>query len=86
MSFGIMLIPDYMACLKAMYRVLQKDGKVAITSWKSQGHWDYLVRAARIVLHDSNYPPPRFFDRKWLSGEYIAKLLSKTGFRYFSAC
>jgi len=77
-----MLIPDYMAALKSMFKVLQKNGKIAITSWKSQGHWDYLVRATRIVLHDTTYPPPRFFDQKWLSGEYIAKLLVKIGFRF----
>jgi ubiquinone/menaquinone biosynthesis C-methylase UbiE len=81
MTFGIMLIPEYIRALKSMYRVLRRNGKIAITSWKVQGHWDYLVRSARIVLQDNTYPPPTFFDEKWLSGEYIAKLLRQVGFR-----
>ena len=77
-----MLIPQYKRALRSIYRVLRKDGQVAITAWKSQGHWDYLTRAARLVLQDPNYPPPRFFDSKWLSGEFIARLLERTGFKY----
>ena len=82
MTFGIMLIPDYMSALKSIHYVLQKNGQLAITSWKVQGHWNYLVRAARIVLQNPKHPPPIFFDERWLSGEYIAKLLKKVGFRY----
>ena len=77
-----MLIPDYTIALKCIHRVLQKNGQAAITSWKVQGHWNYLVRAARIVLQNPKYPPPKFFDERWLSGEHIAKLLKKVGFRY----
>ena len=77
-----MLIPESMRALKGMYHVLQRRGRVAITSWKSQGNWEYLVRAARVVLDDPSYPPPRFFDEKWLSGEYIASLLGQVGFRF----
>ena len=77
-----MLIPQYKRALRSIYRVLQKDGHLAVTAWKSQGHWDYLTRAARYVLKDPTYPPPQFFDSKWLSGEYIARLLEQTGFRY----
>jgi ubiquinone/menaquinone biosynthesis C-methylase UbiE len=84
MTFGIMLVPDYKRALKSILRVLQRDGQVAVTSWKSQGHWDYLARAARKVLDDPNYPPPRFFDEKWLSGGYIEKMLLQIGFRYIS--
>ena len=81
MTFGIMLIPDAILALKCIHHVLQRNGLVAITSWKSQGNWDYLVRAARIVFQDPNYPPPRFFDEKWLSGKYVANLLRQVGFR-----
>ena len=77
-----MLIPDHMSALKRIHHVLQRNGQVAITSWKIQGHWNYLVHAARVVLKDPKYPPPRFFDEKWLSGEYIAKVLKQVGFRY----
>jgi hypothetical protein len=68
--------------LKSIYNVLRKNGQTAITSWKSQGHWDYLHRAARIILRDKTYPPPKHFDVKWLSGEYIANLLVQAGFWY----
>jgi ubiquinone/menaquinone biosynthesis C-methylase UbiE len=78
-----MLIPDYEAALKGMFRVLRRDGKVAVTAWKSQGHWDYLVRAARLVFQDPGYPAPRFFDEKWLSGKFVGKLLTRRGFRYY---
>lgn len=77
-----MLIPQYKRALRSLYRVLRRDGQLAVTAWKSQGHWDYLTRAARQVLQDPTYPPPRFFDSKWLSGEYIARLLEYSGFRY----
>ena len=77
-----MLIPDYHVAVKCIFRVLRRDGQVAITAWKSQGHWDYLVRAARQVFRDKSYPPPRFFDDKWLSGDYIANILARSGFRY----
>ena len=82
MTFGIMLIPDYKRALKGIFRVLRQNGYVAITVWKTQGHWDYLSRAARIVLEDDSYPPPQFFHKKWLSGEFVAKLLLQIGFRY----
>ena len=81
MNFGIMLIPNYKAALKSIFRVLRRDGHVAIVTWKRQGHWDYLTRAVRLVLGDKSYPPPAFFDPKWLSGGYIAKLLAIVGFR-----
>ena len=82
MSFGIMLVPDYMAALRDMYRVLRRDGVVAVTCWKCQGHWDILVRAVRDVLRDNSYPPPQFWDRKWASGKEVSKMLSRGGFRY----
>jgi ubiquinone/menaquinone biosynthesis C-methylase UbiE len=82
MSFGIMLVPDYMAALRGMYRVLRRDGVVAITCWKCQGHWDVLVRAVREILKDKSYPPPQFWDKKWASGTEVSKMLSKAGFRY----
>jgi ubiquinone/menaquinone biosynthesis C-methylase UbiE len=82
MSFGIMLVPDYMAALRGMYRVLRPGGVVAITCWKCQGHWDVLVRAVREVLRDKSYPPPQFWDKKWASGKEVSKMLSKAGFRY----
>jgi ubiquinone/menaquinone biosynthesis C-methylase UbiE len=77
-----MLVPEYKRALKSILRVLRRDGQVAITSWKSQGHWQFLTRAARKVLGDPDYPPPRFFDEKWLSGDFIEKLLMQIGFRY----
>jgi ubiquinone/menaquinone biosynthesis C-methylase UbiE len=82
MSFGIMLMPDYMAALRGMYRVLRCGGVVSITVWKSQGHWDVLVLAVQEVLRDNSYPPPQFWDKKWASGKEVSKMLLKAGFRY----
>jgi ubiquinone/menaquinone biosynthesis C-methylase UbiE len=86
LTFGIMLIPDYDAAIKSLYRVLRQNGRVAITVWKSQGHWAYLTRAARHVFQNPSYPAPSFFDEKWLDGGYTAKILSRHGFRYVLGC
>ena len=84
MTFGIMLIPNYKKALQSIFRVLQRGGRVAITTWKCQGHWDYLTRASRIVLEDNTHPGPLFFHSKWLEGKYVAKLLNLVGFRFIS--
>ena len=82
MNFAIMLIPDYKKALKSILYVLRQNGEVAISAWKQQGHWDYLTRAVRVVTGDKDYPAPKFYDEKWLSGTFIAKLLQQVGFRY----
>jgi ubiquinone/menaquinone biosynthesis C-methylase UbiE len=76
-----MLIPDYKGAIEAIYRVLRHNGRVAITTWNRHGHWDYLTRAARIVLQDKSYPPPTFYDPKWTDGRYLAKVMKFVGFR-----
>jgi ubiquinone/menaquinone biosynthesis C-methylase UbiE len=82
LTFGIMLMGDYTRALDGMYRVLEMGGRLAVTTWKVQGHWVYLTRAARRIFRDGRYPPPRFFHPNWLEGAYLARLMTLAGFMY----
>ena len=76
-----MLVPNYPLALQLMHKVLQPGGLIAVTVWKGHGHWDYLGRAARIILNDDSYAAPTFFSPKWFDKKFLRTAVKAAGFR-----
>lgn len=79
MNFGIFTLPDPELGVREMLRVLKVGGTAIVTTWKSSGPIDLLVRVVRAIrLEDENRVFP--VSKDWFKAEKLQNTLISGGF------
>ncbi|RKK80780.1 hypothetical protein BFJ71_g15828 [Fusarium oxysporum] len=78
MNFGLMHVPDGVACMKEIYRVLRPGGRALVTTWKSAGVAKIAQGAARALGVDYVTSPIK---DGWDTKERLLSVVEAGGFR-----
>lgn len=84
LRFGLMFMPDAIACLRGASRALRSGGRIAVACWADPERNDWWTLAGNVVRRHAGLPPPvagepgafRFADPSALSAT-----LEQAGFR-----
>jgi len=80
MNFGIFALPNAEAGAREMLRVLKPGGTTIVTTWKSAGSVDLLVRAVHAIRpgdEDRVFP----VSKDWFTAEKVKNTMTSGGFK-----
>ena len=79
MNFGIFMLPDAELGAKEMQRVLKPGGMAIVTTWKSSGLIDLLIRVVRAIRpEDEGRVIP--MSKDWFTAEKVTNTMISGGF------
>ena len=80
MNFGIFTLPDAELGAREMLRVLKSGGTAIVTTWKSSGLFDLLVRVVRAIRPEDE---GRVFpvSKDWFTAEKVTNTMISGGFQ-----
>ncbi|KAJ3573801.1 hypothetical protein NPX13_g4571 [Xylaria arbuscula] len=81
MSLGIFVLPDAVAGVREMRRVLKPGGRMVLTTWKTRRPQELMGRVAEIIRPGGSDAKAMDVDPKWLTSEHLPSVVKAGGFK-----